>query len=597
MSCARDLFNLYCNTAAQSSYSEILPRLQWVKMLRHAGLLEGAPTRPSSSSSRANSAGRARSSNAAGGREVHRASDLRPAPLAAAEGDLIFNKVLAEITQAAIVAAPAFTRGRHMTFNVFLLGLVEAASRASPDRPIKSALAHLFAEYFEPLLGARVAALQRAQQQGVAMPLGAGINAGSSATPSGVLLVEEKHDGSVSGHSSSSSAAVPLYPNHPAANLPEVVDAAFLVANDAGVKSLLDTYGRALDKVFHQAAWLGVEAEHGVSIPRLGSSLQSVTGGAGVPSATALQHARSWDVFLQAKHLLSEHSFRRWLQLAAVVPTLLAHKQVTMLLRAGNVGFDRERNEFVLNRVEFRETLLRIALLAFCGPAYGAYTSAASKFELLLFMLDQSEARPGLQFRGFAHAPSPDAMGLRDRGERRADYDAPPYDTFWERSQASQLGVKALLQSQAHDGEQQQQQLQLTSQKLVQHDEEDEEIHLAVPSAALQSLPQDWGHGARSHTAIVTAHAPGVLPLQGRFNTSTSVPRTPFATEMLEPFHPARHTNAGVLPGNPPSMSPTKGLFARTPFRADKGASTKFAANVPKYAATPLGSPKAGHRA
>jgi len=262
------------------------------------------------------------------------------------------------------------------------------------------------------------------------------------------------------------------------------------------------------------------------------------------------------------------------------------------------VGFDRERNEFVLNRVEFRATLLRVALLAFCGPAYGAYSTAASKFELLLFMLDQSEALRGdLQFRGFQHAPTPDAIGLHSRGERRSDPHAPPYDTavnlgrtFWERTQATPLGVKALLEGQGADGHgaqpnHQSSQLMLSADAPAQlltggNGEDDGEAHLSVPSAPLQSLPQDWGHGARSYTAIVTAPTPGAVPAN-RFNTSTSVPRAPFATTMLEPFQPTRHTNAGALPGNPPSRSPTKGLFARTPFQPDKKrGTTKFSANA-----------------
>jgi hypothetical protein len=263
-------------------------------------------------------------------------------------------------------------------------------------------------------------------------------------------------------------------------------------------------------------------------------------------------------VFLQSKQLLSEHAFRRWLAANGVVPELLAHKQVTMLLREGNVGFDRSQNEFVLNWSEFQETLLRIALLAFCGSAYAAYTTAASKLELLFFLIDQ-RSQGALNFRAFKHLPS---AGAAARDGAMQDAAAGAGQFHWQRTQSTELGVKALLeqaepQSRSHHHHHHQYAHSARSEGGDSDNEEE-----GVPAASL-SLPQDWGHGARSFTAVVTSPAPSAMPLQG-FNTFMATPRVPYATTVLEPFDPSLHAQS-----QPPNQSPTRHLFQQTPFRQD----------------------------
>ena len=343
LSCARDLFNLYCNTASQSSYTEIMPRLQWVRLLREAEMLDGRLL------------------------------------LTPADGDIIFNKVLAGAQQASHTGAHAFAHGRTFTFHVFLLGLIEVASKAHPNRAITAALREVFAQNLEPLLARKIAALQIAQQ-GVELPLGAGINSsgvsGGAAGPGnwganwnggagrGSNTIdggEEKQDDAASTAGSVASSSSALYPNHPSSSLVDQ-DAAMLLSSDADVRGLFATYHKVLMKSFHAASWEGVEAVHGVSIPRLNSALLVHSS-----PATLATNQRTWDQFLQSKQLLSEHAFRRWVSLHNIVPDLLTHKLLTMLFREGNIGFDRAQDQFVLSWQEFKETLLRIALLAFCS--------------------------------------------------------------------------------------------------------------------------------------------------------------------------------------------------------------------------------------
>jgi hypothetical protein len=117
-----------------------------------------------------------------------------------------------------------------------------------------------------------------------------------------------------------------LYPNHPSYVPP--LDANEILATDAEVGTLFHQYGKVLERAFYRASWEGVEAQNGVSIPRISSSLLIHA----APNVT-LQNQASWDQFLQQKNLLSEHAFRRWVAQMKIVPDLVAHKQITMVSR------------------------------------------------------------------------------------------------------------------------------------------------------------------------------------------------------------------------------------------------------------------------
>ena len=534
MSCARDLFNLFCNTASQSSYTEILTRVQFVKLLRESHAIDGKL-------------------------------------LTQADPDIVFNKTLASAAQSQHARANAFTHTRTMTFPLFITALLDVASRRYGHMTATASIRELFTQFLDPLLQHKIDELHQSAAA-VELPLGAGLNSsgliGSGTVQSpgnwgkrGFNSQEYQQqllltaDESSIMHGGQHVAAI--YPNHPSYTPP--VDINDLLAHDTAIQSLLHQYAKPLERVFYHASWDGVEAVNGVSIPRLNSSMLLQ----GSMHLTA-QNQVAWDQFLQQKNLLSEHAFRRWLALVKVVPELIAHKQVTMLFREGNIGFDRTQDQFVLNFMEFQATLLRIALLAFSGTAYVRYTTPASKFELLFFHVDQNSSN-SFGFRSFRYLPSSIPPQSHDANVALMQAASNMGHAMWERKSATELGVKALL-------------MDVDAVESGEHD------HATNDSSSMNgSIPQHWGHGEKSYSALITSPSHATGPLRN-FNTFTQVPRQQFATEYMSPLPKGQgllHRPVKVI-ANPPTQSPTRNLFQQTPFPVKERQTTKFSANAPQ---------------
>lgn len=214
--------------------------------------------------------------------------------------------------------------------------------------------------------------------------------------------------------------------------------------------------------------------------------------------------------------------------------------------------------------------------------AYSSYTTPASKLELLFFVLDTNSSG-SFAFKGFSHLPqqfAPIAGSGLALGQSAAEAGVLHRSgnmgkAYWERTHSSELGVKALLEAAENPAGGRR-------SLMAGSDEEDDDASAAASAAphprTLRMPPTHFGHGARSHTAVVTHPTSAVaLPLRN-FNTSLATPRAPYATPLLAPVDP---DSEPVLQHNPPSMSPTRHLFAQTPFAPpDKRAPTKFAANT-----------------
>lgn len=201
-------------------------------------------------------------------------------------------------------------------------------------------------------------------------------------------------------------------------------------------------------------------------------------------------------------------------------------------------------------------------------------------------MLDTNSSG-GFAFKGFSHLPqqfaplagsglalgqSASEAGVLQRAGNMGK-------AYWERTHSAELGVKALLEAAEGSGGSSGRRGKRSI--MAGSDEDDDDDGDAAASSEHRTLrmpPTHFGHGARSHTAVVTHPTSAtVLPLRN-FNTSLSTPRAPYATPLLAPVDPAREP---VLQQNPPSMSPTRHLFAQTPFApAEKRTATKFAANT-----------------
>jgi hypothetical protein len=299
LACARDLFNLYCNSPS-SSYSELLLRTQWAKFIRDSLVIAPSSSRSSPSAS-----------------------------FAYADIDLLFNRVLSDSHQASSISKNSTSGylhagGRRMNFGEYNTALLILAARKAPGRDSRAAVAHLFKEYLSPLLLVRLNELQD-DRNAAALPLGAGLNAaGHVGAHWGVPAMKAPSMLSLP----SGGTSITLYPNHP---VPTGVDAPAIMLLDSDVRALFAAYTTPLRRVFHDAAWSGVEATTvaGGSIPRGLSSSLLIHGS---PQAHAHNNV-SWDQFLQQRELLGEHAFRRWIGQQKITPDLLAHKQITMVSR------------------------------------------------------------------------------------------------------------------------------------------------------------------------------------------------------------------------------------------------------------------------
>lgn len=162
-------------------------------------------------------------------------------------------------------------------------------------------------------------------------------------------------------------------------NLPLVSTAPNPIAeecvNDPAVKTLIAEYAKPLRKLFLQYSRLGPE--------------EKIQGDSTDTSSL----------------VCTESSFRRFAQQFGFVPDFLNQKQLTAIFRDANVAFSRELNELELRFDEFVECLVRIAAVAFSGPAYAKeYPTPLSKVELMLFVLDE---RGAIGFKGFSRKSLP----------------------------------------------------------------------------------------------------------------------------------------------------------------------------------------------